>query len=131
MDQKKNSFFYIISIIKTYYKNNFQQVYLHYDPLTIKQLNGQKRLIHQRIDFLILFSDKDRVVIEIDGKQHYSENDKSSPKKYSQMVKADRSLTLSGYKLFRFGGYEFKQNNINMVLKKFFDDLFKLYGISI
>ncbi|WP_187360759.1 hypothetical protein [Clostridium butyricum] len=47
------------------------------------------------------------------------------------MVKADRSLTLSGYKLFRFGGYEFKQNNINMVLKKFFDDLFKLYGISI
>ncbi|NFB73488.1 DUF559 domain-containing protein [Clostridium butyricum] len=122
-----------------YYKNLLQkqlpvlipQVYLHYDPLTIKQLNGQKRLIHQRIDFLILFSDKDRVVIEIDGKQHYSENDKSSPKKYSQMVKADRSLTLSGYKLFRFGGYEFKQNNINMVLKKFFDDLFKLYGISI
>ncbi|UTY53720.1 hypothetical protein HNS01_11670 [Clostridium butyricum] len=51
-----------------YYKNLLQkqlpvlipQVYLHYDPLTIKQLNGQKRLIHQRIDFLILFSDKDR-----------------------------------------------------------------------
>lgn len=54
------------------------------------------------MDFLILFSDKDRVVIEIDGKQHYSDDDISSPKKYSEMVASDRQLTLSGYKILIF-----------------------------
>lgn len=105
------------------------QVYLHYDPLTIRQLYGKKRLTHQRMDFLILFSDSDRIVIEIDGKQHYSDGDKSSPKKYSEMVEADRRLTLNGYKVFRFGGYELGKKNSEELIKKFFYDLLKDYKL--
>ena len=107
------------------------QVYLHYDPLTIRQLGGTKRLIHQRMDFLLLFSDRDRVVIEIDGKQHYSDDNISSPEKYSQMVSADRELTLNGYKVFRFGGYEFIQKDSEDFIIKFFHKLLSGYGFNL
>lgn len=70
------------------------QVYLHYDPYTIRQREGEKYLFRQRMDFLLLFSNKQRVVIEIDGKQHYSDGDLSNPKKYAEMVKADSGLSL-------------------------------------
>ncbi len=48
------------------------QVYLHYDPYTIKQLSNGKRLPRQRMDFLMLLPKNVRIVLEIDGKQHYS-----------------------------------------------------------
>ena len=79
----------------------------------------------------MLFSDRDRVVIEIDGKQHYSNGDSSSPRKYSEMVAADRKLTLSGYKVFRFGGYEFTKENSDKLVIKFFDELLSYYGFKI
>ena len=107
------------------------QVYLHYDPLTIKQLRGEKRLIHQRMDFLMLISDRDRIVIELDGKQHYSDGDFSSPKKYSEMVAADRKLTLNGYKIFRFGGYELKGEDNSEIIKAFFNELLENYGFDL
>ena len=107
------------------------QVYLHYDPLTIKQLRGEKRLIHQRMDFLMLISDRDRIVIELDGKQHYSNGDISSPKKYSEMVAADRKLTLNGYKIFRFGGYELKGKDNAEIIKTFFSELLENYGFDL
>lgn len=44
------------------------QVYLHYDPYTLKQLQARRRLVRQRMDFLFLLSDRIRIVIEIDGK---------------------------------------------------------------
>jgi hypothetical protein len=83
-----------------YYKNSLgdkfpaliPQVYLHYDPYTIKQLSQEKRISRQRMDFLFLFSNKIRIVLEVDGKQHYSEGEMSSPKNYSEMVSADREL---------------------------------------
>lgn len=135
-DGPEKRFFYLY--YKTY-KKKFEkklpvlipQVYLHYDPLTIKQLGGTKRLTHQRMDFLMLFSDRDRVVIEIDGKQHYSNGDSSSPRKYSEMVAADRKLTLSGYKVFRFGGYEFIKENSDDLVIEFFDKLLSYYGFDI
>lgn len=107
------------------------QVYLHYDPLTIKQLRGEKRLIHQRMDFLMLISDRDRIVIELDGKQHYSNGDISSPKKYSEMVAADRKLTLNGYKIFRFGGYELKGKDNAEIIKTFFSELLENYRFDL
>ena len=61
------------------------QVYLHYDPYSVKKY-GIQYLLRQRIDFLFLFPNSVRVVIEVDGKQHYSENDIPSPKKYAEMV---------------------------------------------
>jgi very-short-patch-repair endonuclease len=101
------------------------QVYLHYDPYTIRQLDGRKRLNRQRMDFLLLLSDKTRIVIEIDGKQHYSEGDRSSPRLYSEMVKEDRALRLKGYEVYRFGGFELSSDQAEEIVKEFFSNLFK------
>ncbi|WP_218220340.1 hypothetical protein [Nesterenkonia sp. Act20] len=63
-------------------------------------------LLRQRMDFLLLFSSRHRVVIEVDGKQHYASGDKASPALYSEMVAEDRRLRLAGYEVYRFGGAE-------------------------
>jgi very-short-patch-repair endonuclease len=105
------------------------QVYLHYDPYSLKQLNGKKRLSRQRMDFLILLSNHERIVIEIDGKQHYSDGDISSPKRYSEMVSADRDLRLKGYEVYRFGGYELQTGNADEIIIDFFNNLFSKYGL--
>ena len=68
------------------------QVYLYYDPQTLKQ-RGYKLFEHQKMDFLMVFSHKDRVVIEIDGKQHYVEGNSASPRLYSEMIRAQREIT--------------------------------------
>lgn len=106
------------------------QVYLHYDPYTAKKLNGEKRLARQRMDFLLLLPSNNRVVIEIDGKQHYSTGDTSSPKLYSDMVSEDRELKLKGYNIFRFGGYELSSGNATILIENFierlFDDIYAL-----
>ncbi len=50
------------------------QVYLHYSPYTARELaamNGTE-LQRQRMDFLLLPGERTRVVIEVDGKQHYA-----------------------------------------------------------
>ncbi|MGL5827769.1 MAG: hypothetical protein ACRCYU_23620 [Nocardioides sp.] len=96
------------------------QVYLHYDPYdqrTRRALSNGMPLARQRMDFLLLFSDRQRVVIEVDGKQHYAKGDQASPALYSKMVAEDRRLRLGGYEVYRFGGYELtqKQNSTAMV----------------
>jgi very-short-patch-repair endonuclease len=105
------------------------QVYLHYDPYTIKQLEGNKRIPRQRMDFLLLFSTSDRIVIEVDGKQHYSQNNIAKPQKYSEMVSADRDLRLNGYEIYRFGGFELQGKYGVKTVKKFFEKLLKKYNI--
>lgn len=107
------------------------QVYLHYDPYTITFLQNSKDLVRQRMDFLLLFSNRDRVVIEIDGKHHYSENGNSNPKLYAEMMEEDRRLKLSGYEVYRFGGYEFSEENIQSKIRKFFEGIFRLKGFSL
>ena len=106
------------------------QVYLYYDPLTMKQ-RGYKLFDHQRMDFLMIFSHKDRVILEIDGKQHYSESGKPSPHLYAEMVKAHREMSLLGYDVYRFGGFEFTeaQNVVIDKIKSFFCRLFQKYGM--
>ena len=122
------------------------QVYCHYDPKSALMRQGTV-YVHQRMDFLMLFSDKERVVIEIDGVQHYSEEkelellvDKkaekvrknlATPKKYAEMVEDDRKLKLYGYNVFRFGGYEFmKEQHPKKKIIHFFGKLFELYGVK-
>lgn len=108
------------------------QVYLHYDPRTLKELRGEKRLLRQRMDFLLLLPRGVRVVIEIDGKQHYADGDKVSPKKYSEMVSEDRKLKLNGYDIYRFGGYEFQNKKASKIMiKNFFEKLFDKYKVEI
>jgi very-short-patch-repair endonuclease len=84
------------------------QVYLHYDPYTLRELRGREGqvLARQRMDFLMLLPNKARVVIEVDGKQHYADGDRASPGRYAEMVAEDRDLRLAGYEIYRFGGAE-------------------------
>ncbi|WP_306232865.1 hypothetical protein [Agrococcus beijingensis] len=101
------------------------QVYLHFDPATnlARRTAGQSGspLARQRMDFLILFSDRHRVVLEVDGKQHYANGDTASPKLYSEMVAEDRRLRLSGYEVYRFGGAELMKPGADEMLAEFFD----------
>jgi very-short-patch-repair endonuclease len=106
------------------------QVYLHYDPYTAKQLQEHRRLVRQRMDFLLLLSDRIRVVIEIDGKQHYAEQDKASPRLYSEMVAEDRRLKLAGYEVYRFGGYELSSESAIEIVEQFFVNLFKRHDLA-
>lgn len=105
------------------------QVYLHFDPKTLNELEDGQRLPRQRMDFLMLLSKQIRIVIEVDGKHHYADEDKASPNKYAQMVSADRDLRLNGYELYRFGGYELSSNNAMSIVENFFERLFNKYGI--
>ena len=84
------------------------QVYLHSDPYSARRLGNKPGPLHrQRMDFLMLLPGRARVVIEIDGQQHYSQNGQAKPALYAQMVIEERELRLAGYEVYRFGGAEF------------------------
>lgn len=106
------------------------QVYLHYDPISAKNLCGVKRLPRQRMDFLLLLPMHVKIIIEIDGKQHYSENNTASPRKYAEMVKEDRNLKLLGYEVFRFSGFELSADLAEETTETFITKLFDRYGIN-
>ncbi|WP_130412859.1 hypothetical protein [Xylanimonas ulmi] len=103
------------------------QVYLHFDPTTqlARRRAGQsgRPLQRQRMDFLILFSNRHRVVLEVDGKQHYAQGETASPTLYSEMVAEDRRLKLAGYEVYRFGGAELMKDGADGMLAEFFDQL--------
>jgi very-short-patch-repair endonuclease len=106
------------------------QVYLHYDPRSQIE-RGKPVLVRQRMDFLMLLRDATRIVIEIDGKQHYTNEDGSgSPLQYAEMVVEDRRIKLLGYEIYRFGGAEFTDpEKAHKAIITFFDELFSCYEI--
>lgn len=111
------------------------QVYLHYDPATMKQLRDRlpsNRLVlpRQRMDFLLLLPQRQRIVIEVDGSQHFSKNGEPSLAIYADMVAADRDLRLTGYEVFRFGSNELVGSNYTERLIVFFERLFRFHGIN-
>lgn len=90
------------------------QVYLHYDPYTRRQRGDEQFLARQRMDFLLMLEQGVRIVIEIDGRRHYAAQDPHVPdryiasaQRYAEMVAEDRRLRLLGYEVYRFGGFEF------------------------
>lgn len=102
------------------------QVYLHLDPYT-KQKGGT--LIRQRMDFLLLLPNRKRVVLELDGVQHYADTatGQAKPRLYAEMVAEDRRLRLTGYEVHRFGGSEFvDRNQAGSMLSSFFRELLQL-----
>lgn len=113
------------------------QVYLHYDPLTLRELRARgeaQRFDVQRMDFLLLLPHGVRVVLEVDGQQHYSTGieatAKPSPEVYARTVRSDRHLRLAGYDVFRFGGYELQDEATSArVLEDFFTRLFRKYKL--
>ena len=122
-------------IFRRKYGNNLPallpQVYLHYDPRHRNE-RGKPVLVRQRMDFLLLLRNSIRVVLEIDGKHHYADEEgKASPLQYAEMVSEDRRMRLLGYEIYRFGGAEFtnSENAIKMITK-FFSELFSRYEIK-
>lgn len=90
------------------------QVYLHYDPYTRRERGDEQFLARQRMDFLLMLDQGVRIVIEIDGRHHYGVADPNAPERYianaqryAEMVAEDRRLRLMGYEVYRFGGHEF------------------------
>jgi very-short-patch-repair endonuclease len=143
------------ALFKTYYKHYGQQmldrlpalipqVFLHYDPYTKRQRGDEQFLSRQRMDFLMMFENGIRVVIEIDGRHHYADEGTggsyaANARKYAEMAKEDRWLKLSGYEVYRFGGAEFKDINMKngeigteteMLIVRFFAGLFDRHNIS-
>lgn len=109
------------------------QVYLHFDPLTLRQrrkLGKPTRLKRERMDFLLLLPNNVRIVIEVDGHQHYAEGAEASPRLYGEMVCQDRRLRLRGYEVYRFGGYELMQKDAPTLLRTFFTELHARYSPS-
>ncbi len=88
-------------------------------------------LKRQRMDFLLLFADGSRVVIEVDGKQHYADGDAASPRRYAEMVAEDRRLRLAGYDVYRFGGAELHPDDLAAPqrVSTFFDDLLTRHNL--
>ncbi len=105
------------------------QVYLHYDPAIVKTLRHRLPLPRQRMDFLLLLPGRQRIVIEVDGKHHFSENDRPSLKVYAGMVSADRELRLAGYEVYRFGANELVGDGAEPKIADFFEKLFRLHRI--
>lgn len=105
------------------------QVYLHYDPAVAKTLRHRLPLPRQRMDFLLLLPGRQRVVLEVDGTHHFSENDRPSLKIYADMVSADRELRLAGYEVYRFGANELVGQGAESKITDFFDKLFRLHRI--
>lgn len=110
------------------------QVYLHYDPYTKAELGPEGEVLaRQRMDYLMLLPDGSRVVIEIDGRQHYSSGDKnrfSDPGRYADMVREDRALRLRGYEVYRFGGAEFAEDDAVERINEFFEALLSRHGLQ-
>jgi very-short-patch-repair endonuclease len=107
------------------------EVWLHWDPQTVAQ-RGRHALVRFRMDFLMLLPNGGRVVFEIDGKHHYTNDDgKSNPTKYARMIAADRELKLTGYEVFRFGATELKSDDADQLVKDFFADLFRVYKVEL
>jgi hypothetical protein len=106
------------------------QVYLHYDPAVVKTLRHRKGFVRQRMDFLLLLRDGARVVIEVDGSQHFSRDGKPSLEAYAEMVSADRDLRLAGYEIYRFGSNELVGSQAAAKIETFFDRLWQLYKVS-
>lgn len=107
------------------------EVWLHWDPKTVRE-RGPDALLRFRMDFLMLLPAGARVVLEIDGKHHYSrENGLADCNRYADMVAADRELRLAGYDVFRFGTEELNNETAQNVVKDFFDRLFKRYGVIV
>ena len=116
------------------------QVYLYFDSKSQKERTIQI-FDHQCMDFLMILSQRKRVVIELDGAQHYADSQKinmhgrecsvciASPAKYASMVKAQREMTLAGYEVYRFGGKELMESDAREVIRQFFTELFQKHAV--
>lgn len=106
------------------------EVWLHWDPKTARE-RGPEALTRFRMDFLLLLPAGRRVVIEVDGAHHYATDERADPRKYAEMVSADRELRLAGYDVYRFGGAELQVKEDSGRVQAFFAQLFAKYDVPL
>lgn len=107
------------------------EVWLHWDHKTVHE-RGPEALLRSRMDFLLLLPHGQRVVLEVDGSQHYIRDHGSTPDtaKYAEMVAADRDLKLRGYEVFRFGHDELKHLNAAQdLVRQFIPAIFRRFRV--
>lgn len=119
------------------------QVYLYYDPKTKSARHGKPIFEHQRMDFMFIIRREHRVVIEIDGIQHYAEDRTidgtyyrcADVNRYAEMMRAHREMVLDGYDVYRIGGKELyigsdgNEEPAKQVVFDFLEGLFRKYRI--
>lgn len=108
------------------------EVWLHWDPKTVQE-RGPEALLRSRMDFLLLLPHGQRVVLEVDGSQHYTRDRGRIPDtvKYANMVAADRDLKLRGYEVFRFGHDDLKHlDTARDLMRQFIPDMFRRFRVS-
>jgi very-short-patch-repair endonuclease len=107
------------------------EVWLHWDPKTVRE-RGAQALTRFRMDFLLLVPQGVRIVIEVDGKAHYAnEEGRADAVRYAAMARADRELKLAGYHVFRFGAEELQHSDSAETVRAFFELLFKEYRVTV
>jgi hypothetical protein len=85
------------------------EIWIHWDPKTLRE-RGVHAMQNLRMDFLMLLPGNRRVVLEVDGMQHYTRNGGTEPDsgKYAATMAGDRDLKFGGYEVFRFGHDELR-----------------------
>ncbi|MFJ9683999.1 hypothetical protein ACIRP2_39310 [Streptomyces sp. NPDC101194] len=105
------------------------EVWLHWDHSTVRE-RGPQALLRSRMDFLLLLPHRQRIVLEVDGSQHYTRDRGQRPDtaKYAEMVAADRDLRLRGYEVFRFGHDELEEpHDAHALMERFLPALFQRF----
>jgi very-short-patch-repair endonuclease len=107
------------------------EVWLHWDPKTVAQ-RGVQALLNHRMDFLLLLPGGARVVIEVDGIQHYADEAyRADTRRYARLASGDRELKLAGYEVYRFAGVELQTQEVSALVEEFFRMLFMRHGIKV
>lgn len=105
------------------------EIWLHWDSKTAKQ-RGRDALLRLRMDFLLLMPHNCRIVLEVDGSQHFATGNRPDRHKYAAQMRGDRDLKLAGYEVFRFGTAELEDRAIAQpLLERFFIDLFQRFDV--
>lgn len=108
------------------------EVWLHWDHKTVRE-RGPEALLNSRMDFLLLLPHGQRVVLEVDGSQHYTRDRGQVPdsSKYAEMMAGDRDLKLRGYEVFRFGHDELRDaERARALLQEFLPALLQRFEVS-
>ncbi|MGW7612185.1 AbiJ-related protein [Streptomyces sp. NPDC054766] len=101
------------------------EIWLHWDPRTVRE-RGARALQNLRMDFLMLLPGNRRVVLEVDGMQHYTRKAGAEPDsaKYAATMAGDRDLKFRGYEVFRFGHDELRnRDSARPIVTEFFRTL--------
>lgn len=107
------------------------EVWLHWDHKTVQE-RGAGALLGQRMDFLLLAPNHHRIVLEVDGATHYTdEQNRPSATRYAQNARYDRDMQLRGYTVYRFGAADLQsENQATPLLTDFFDRMFARHSIT-